>query len=132
MIVYTYGVFDLFHYGHLRMLKQASKLGDFLIVGVFTDKVAAGFKRKPIINQRHRKLLIEELNLADKVVYQDDFSPLKNLRKYRAEVVAKGEGAGWSDTHIPEFPNCETVYLKYTAGISTSDIIKKCLSSQTT
>ena len=62
--IFTYGVFDLFHYGHLRALKKAQSLGNKLIIGVFTDRVATEFKRKPIVNEKDRYILIKELKLG--------------------------------------------------------------------
>lgn len=50
-VVYTYGVWDLLHVGHLRLLQEAKDLGNRLIVGVFTDEVVTSFKRTPIIPQ---------------------------------------------------------------------------------
>jgi len=120
--VYTYGVFDLLHIGHIKSLKQAKKHGEFLIVGVFTDKVAKSFKRKPIINEKIRKMTIEELGIADLVVYQREKSPIKNIESYKIDVVAKGKGAGFE--YMSEFP-CKKVNLKYCDLISTSYIIRK-------
>lgn len=122
-VVYTYGVWDLFHYGHIKMLKQAKALGDKLIIGVFTDKVAQSFKRKPIMDENERQLLIRELNIGE-VVMQDEFLPVSNIKKYKPDIVAKGEGAGWGKT-IPQFEGVESILLPYTDGISTSKIIKR-------
>ena len=122
--VYTYGVYDLLHYGHIRMLKQAKALGKFLIVGIYTDKVAESFKRKPIMTQRERFKNIDELGLADLIVYQNTFSPQKNADKHKADIVAKGQGAGWERGKPIEL-SCKTKFLKYTRGISTSGLIKR-------
>lgn len=122
--VFTYGVFDIFHYGHLRVLKAAKRLGDELIIGVFTDKVAESFKRKPIVNQADRYRLIQELDLG-KVVLLEALIPTEQfLQKHKIDIVAKGEGAGWGDT-IPQFKTAKSVLLPYTKGISTSKIIKR-------
>jgi glycerol-3-phosphate cytidylyltransferase len=120
--VYTYGVWDLFHYGHLKLLKQAEKLGD-LTVGVFSDKVAEEFKRKPIMTAKERAKMLKELGY--KVVIQNTFSPTK-LKGI--DIVAKAEGAGWSQEKMPRFKNKQSVLLKYTKGISTSDIMKRIWS----
>ena len=61
MVVFTYGVFDLLHYGHLIAIKEAKKLGDTLIIGVFSDEIAKSFKRQPIMTQEERMRNIEEL-----------------------------------------------------------------------
>jgi glycerol-3-phosphate cytidylyltransferase len=116
--VYTYGVWDLFHYGHLMVLKQAEKLGE-LTVGVFSDRVAEGFKRKPIMNQKERVQILKALGY--KTIIQDSFYPeIKGI-----DIIAKGEGAGWSKENIPQFENKKSVLLNYTKGISTSQIMKR-------
>ncbi len=128
--VYTYGVFDLFHYGHLRQLSAAKALGDFLIVGVFTDEVAASFKRRPIMSLADRMEILEHIDFVNQIVVQDEFSPLKNLGHYQPDIVAKGEGAGWENGRAPK-DLCDALaaeqltWLPRTEGISTSDIIKK-------
>jgi cytidyltransferase-like protein len=125
-VIYTYGVWDLFHYGHLRALKKAASMGNKLIVGVFTDKQAEKFKRKPILNQRDRVKMIEELGIADMVVYQNTYFPTnKFLKDNKIDIVAQAEGAGWGKKSIPQFESAESILIPYTSGISTSDIIKK-------
>ena len=125
MRIYTYGVYDLFHYGHLRALKKAKELGDELVVGVFTDKVAESFKRKPIMNEEERTKLINELGLS-MVVYQDTFLPNEDILDILGiDVVAKAEGAGWSEDEMPKFKGIKSVLLDYTEGVRTSDIIKR-------
>lgn len=130
--VYTYGVWDLLHVGHLQLLKEAKALGDKLIVGVFTDKVAASFKRPPIISEDHRFELIKALSIVDEVVFQDELLPDKNLRKYKPDVLAKGPGANWEKGKKPPGFSVmkdiggEVVFLEYHHGISTTHIITRC------
>src|SRR5579872_2282972 len=105
--VYTYGVFDLFHAGHVDLLKDVRKLGDFVTVGLFTDKVATSFKREPIIPFEQRKKLLEAMGV--KVMEQKELSPIKNIKQiYKDEdladyplskslVVAKGPGANYEN-----------------------------------
>jgi cytidyltransferase-like protein len=125
MVVYTYGVFDLPHYGHLRALKRAKRLGDELIIGVFTDKVAEGFKRKPIMTTDERVKFIKELNLGW-VVEQDTLEPTEEfLNENKVGRVAKAEGAGWTKDRQPKWKGIVSILLPYTNGISTSDIIKR-------
>jgi len=131
-IVYTYGVFDLFHGGHIELLKEAKELGDKLVVGIFSDEVAESFKRKPIINLQERMKIVANSRYVDEVVSQDEFLPDKNLLKIKPDILAKGEGAGWVEGK--EIPGDKTmkmlggriVMLKYHPGISTSQIIKIC------
>ena len=121
--IFTYGVFDLFHYGHLRALKKAQSLGNKLIIGVFTDRVATEFKRKPIVNEKDRYILIKELKLG-KVIMLDTIFPSEGfLHRNKIDIVAKARGAGWGDT-IPQFRTAKSILISYTKGISTSKIIK--------
>lgn len=129
MTVMTYGVFDLPHYGHLRVLKRAKRLGDELIIGVFSDKVAKSFKRKPVMTQIERIKFIKELNLGW-VVLLEELKPTEQfLTENLVRVVAKAEGAGWSDKEVPKWDGVRSVLLPYSKGVSTSEIIKriKCL-----
>jgi len=131
--VYTYGVWDMLHINHINSLKKAKDLGDYLIVGVFSDKVAEDFKRKPIISQEERTKMICELKVADLVVVQNEFSPLKNLEFLRPNVLAKGEGAGWENGTCPDYDEIKRLeidieFLPYHQGTSTSGIIKKIQS----
>jgi len=123
MIVYTYGVFDLLHYGHIRSLKQAQSQGDELIVGVFTDDVAENFKRKPVLTLKERMTVLKELGYN--VIVQRELSPLPNAKRCSAGLIAKGAGAGFEDLKSEEF---ELKLLDYTDGISTSEIIKRLCS----
>jgi glycerol-3-phosphate cytidylyltransferase len=119
--VYTYGVYDLFHVGHLNSLKQAKKQGDILVVGVFTTHTAMKFKRRPIIPFEQRMEIIRNIRFVDEV------RPLNNLIPDKwdyvgCNVIAKGPGAKFEDL---EFDNIEKVLLEYTEGVSTSEIIEK-------
>lgn len=120
MLVYTYGVFDLLHAGHIRSIKKAKSLGDKLIVGVFTDKVAESFKRKPIIPEEQRKEMLESLKDVDMVIYQCELSPETNIKYIEADIVAKGPGAGFEDMDLPN-----KVLLDYNDINSTTKIIEK-------
>ena len=68
IIGYTSGVFDMFHIGHLNILKRAKELCDFLIVGVSTDELVREYKHKsPIISYDNRKAIVEACKYVDKV-----------------------------------------------------------------
>ena len=131
LIVYTYGVFDLLHIGHLRLLEEAKGLGDRLVVGVFTDRVATEFKRLPIVPEDQRLALVKALRCVDEVVFQDTFLPDENLRLVRPQILAKGPGAGWEYGQI--LPGSQTIQqwggqiilLNYHGVTSTSQIIDK-------
>ena len=86
-VVYTYGVFDLLHVGHLQLLQEAKALGTKLIVGLFTDEVSKGFKRQPIIPLDQRIEMLKALRFVDEVVSQDELAPDTNLKKYKPDIV---------------------------------------------
>lgn len=131
---YTTGVYDMFHIGHLNILKRAKEQCDFLIVGVTTDELC--FKRKkkyPIIDENARMLIIKELKSVDKVIFQEDMDKLKIIKKFHVDVVFVG--SDWKDTETwkqyeKEFAEvgCRVVYLEHTEGIS-STILRNRLNS---
>jgi len=123
--VYTYGVFDLLHPGHLALLEEAKSLGDCLIVGVLSDAAAESFKRRPIMDERERMRMVGALKCVDKVVMQGEYKPGKNIERYRPAILAKGPGAGW-ETKVPKFRKVQSVLLNYHEGVSTSQIIERC------
>jgi len=133
--VYTYGVFDLLHVGHLELLKEARELGDKLIVGIFTDEVSTNFKRPPIIVHQQRMDMLKPLSFVDEVVSQDELAPDANLRKYKPDILAKGPGANWEEGKTPPGKEVmaelggKVVFLSYHDGISTSQIIQQCKDS---
>jgi len=134
--VYTYGVFDLFHVGHLRLLEEAKGLGDNLVVGVFTDQVSEGFKRLPIVPEDQRAEILRNLKCVDEVVMQDELSPDKNLLALQPDVLAKGPGAGWEYGKVVpgsitmEGLGGKVIFLNYHGFTSTSAIIDKIWKSQ--
>lgn len=130
-IVYTYGVFDLFHSGHVELLKEARALGDKLIVGIFTDEVAEGFKRRPVISFEQRKTVVASNKFVDEVVTQDTLEPDANIARIRPAILAKGPGAGWGEGEKTPGEDAiravsgTVVKLNYHPGVSTSEIISK-------
>ena len=122
--IITFGTFDLFHIGHLQILKRAKKLGDYLIVGVSTDALNFSKKqRNPICSQQHRMEIIQELKCVDKVFFEDS---LELKRQYiidtQADVLVMGDD--WQG-RFDEFKDiCDVVYLPRTPSISTTEIIE--------
>jgi len=133
VIGYTTGVFDMFHIGHLNILRRAKEQCDFLIVGVSTDELVQHDKNKaPIIPFKERCQIIEAVKYVDKVVSQIDKNKFAAWEKYKFNKMFVG--SDWQGTdawnHFEEqFKplGVEIVYLKHTDGISSSilrDIIK--------
>ena len=133
-IGYTTGVYDMFHIGHLNVLKHAKEQCDFLIVGVTTDKLCFERKNKyPIICESDRMAIIKELRCVDQVVFQEDMDKIKAVKKFHADAVFVG--SDWKGTeswnqYEKEFAkvDCTVIYLEHTDGIS-STILRERLNN---
>lgn len=133
--VYTYGVFDLFHRGHVELLREARALGKKLIVGIFTDEVSGGFKREPVVGYKDRVAVVAACKYVDQVVEQRSLLPDDNLRLLKPDILAKGPGAGWEEGErtpgekVMNEIGGKVVKLSYHVGISTSYIIERVKKS---
>lgn len=126
--VVTFGTFDLFHIGHLRILERAASLGDRLVVGISTDEFNWTKKRKKTaINYTERSRIVQALQCVDAVF------PEESMAKKRQYLIEQGAtilvmGDDW-EGKFDEFKDiCQVVYLKRTPNIS-STLIKETLSS---
>ena len=134
-IGYTTGVFDMFHIGHLNILKRAKSQCDFLIVGVSTDELVQHDKNKtPIIPFEDRCTIIEAIKYVDKVVAQPDKNKFAAWERYHFNKMFVG--SDWKGTETwkrfeAQFApvGVEIVYLDHTDGIS-STILRDKLNSQ--
>ena len=131
IIGYTTGVFDMFHIGHLNILRRAKEQCDYLIVGVTTDDLC--FKRKqkyPIINERDRMAIVEAIRYVDKVVPQSTMDKVEAVKKYGVSVVFVGSDWQGTDSWIKYEKEiakvgCRAEYLSHTDGISSTILRKK-------
>ncbi|MCY6315229.1 CDP-glycerol glycerophosphotransferase family protein [Bacteroides fragilis] len=130
--VYVIGVFDLFHRGHVELLKKAKGLGDRLIVAINSDEMVANYKRKPVINENDRLAVVKACSYVDEAFIIPDLDNKLYVIKYNVDIIVHGDdwtGEGYLNQicMTPEFlqkHQIELVYLPYTKGISTSKIIK--------
>jgi len=81
IIVYSFVVADLFHYGHLQILEKANELGNYHICGVLTDKAVLEYKNKPSASFEERKAIISNLRCVDMVMSQTSKDTTENLKK---------------------------------------------------
>lgn len=120
--VITYGTYDLFHYGHQRLLERAKALGDFLIVGVTTDNfdLERG-KMSTCNNVMERIEAVKATGLADQIVIEEyKGQKIDDIQKYGVDVFAIGsDWEGYFD-YLKEY--CEVVYLPRTQGISSTQL----------
>ncbi len=125
--VITYGTFDLFHIGHLNLLKRAKKLGDYLIVGVSTDEFNKVKGKKSIIPFEHRKAIVESIKYVDLVIPEKSWDQkFEDIKKYDVDILVMGDDWKGKFDHLKKY--VEVVYLPRTKGISSS-MIKTILSS---
>lgn len=120
-MVITYGTFDLFHIGHLNMLKQLKLLGDRLIVGVSTDEFNAVKGKRSIIPFRERIEIVRAISYVDKAIPESSWGQKrKDIKKYGINVF--GIGTDWKGKFDDLRQYCEVVYLDRTTGISTTSL----------
>lgn len=132
VVVFTAGIWDLFHCGHLRLLKRAKALGDVLIVGVATDRLAEEYKRKPIIPLEQRMEIIEGIRYVDAVVSYDSLDVTNLLKNLDVDVMVVGEDWGGFPEQNKykvylEQNNKKLVKIPYTQGISTTAIRERVI-----
>ena len=126
IIGYTTGVFDMFHIGHLNILRKAKEQCDFLIVGVSTDKLVQKDKNKtPIIPFENRCAIVEAIRYVDRVVPQEDKNKFGAWQKYHFDRMFVGsdwQGSPQWNGYEKQFGEggVEIVYLPHTDGISST------------
>jgi glycerol-3-phosphate cytidylyltransferase len=120
--VITYGTFDLLHYGHVRLLKRAKELGDYLIVGLSTDEFNEFKKHKEAYNTYpERKYILEAIRYVDQVIPEKDWDQkITDVQKYHIDTFVMGDD--WKGKFDFLKPYCDVVYLPRTPGISTTKI----------
>jgi len=128
--VFTNGVFDLLHTGHVRYLTRARALGDALIVGVNSDGSARSNKgdRRPITPEAERAEIVGALSAVDAVVVFDEATPRELIAALRPDVLAKG--ADWAEDaivgrDIVEARGGTVARIPVEQGYSTTNIIER-------
>lgn len=135
IIGYTTGVFDMFHIGHLNVLKEAKKQCDYLIVGVTTDELCLEVKnKKPIIPFLNRLEIIKSIKYVDQAVHQENYNKSEAFLKYNFKKMFVGDDWKGTETwltHEKVFKEkgVEIIYLPYTKDISSSILRNKINSN---
>lgn len=119
-----FGVFDLFHIGHVRVLQEAKKHCDHLTVCVINDAVAQEYKRKPVINEEQRVEIAKAIRMADEVSLIDFRSPV-DFQEIDYYFVSE-RLIGKDHFYVPPHRLNDVVYLPYSEEINTSQVIKRC------
>jgi glycerol-3-phosphate cytidylyltransferase len=125
--IITYGTFDLFHIGHVRLLERARALGDRLVVGISTDAFNAAKGKRSVMSYEHRAGIIHALACVDEIFPEDDWEQKEgDIFKFKASVLVMGDDWRGKFDHLKSA--CDVVYLPRTVGISTTEV-KKALSA---
>lgn len=131
--VFVSGVFDLFHRGHVELLRRAAEHGDELFVGVNSDDMVARYKRRPVFNEDDRLAIVKSMRcVTDAVIYGEfDLKPMVEL--FRPSVMVHGDD--WPrESYLRQIRmteedlrryRLELVFLPYWRGTSTTSIVER-------
>jgi len=129
-IVFTNGCFDILHVGHIELLNKAKALGDFLVIGLNSDKSIKQIKgnNRPIIPQDQRYTILKNLKMVNSVMLFDEPDPLRLIIMINPDVLVKGEDWGPGKIIGEDFVIAnggKVVRIPLVENISTTNIINK-------
>ncbi|HQV83934.1 MAG TPA: adenylyltransferase/cytidyltransferase family protein [Ornithinibacter sp.] len=126
--VITFGTFDVFHVGHIRVLQRAAALGDRLVVGVSADALNLAKKgRAPVYSQEERMEIVASLRVVDEVFVEESLEQKRDyIIEHGADVLVMGDD--WTGKFDWVSDVCEVVYLPRTPSVSTTGIIEHIAS----
>ena len=129
-LVFTNGVFDLLHVGHVRYLAQARALGDALVVAINSDRSVRELKgpERPVFDQEERAEILAALRDVDYVVVFDDISPRGTIKKLLPDVLVKGGDYQLDEIHGREEVEAaggKVISLPFVPGASTTSLLER-------
>jgi glycerol-3-phosphate cytidylyltransferase len=125
--IITYGTFDMFHIGHLRLLQRLKGMADELIVAISTDEFNREKGKKVMIPYEQRAEIVANIKCVDKVIPEENWEQkVSDVKKYNVDIFAMGNDWEGEFDFLKE--HCEVVYLERTKDISTTQL-KKSLSN---
>lgn len=117
--VITYGTYDMFHIGHINLLKRARELGDHLTVALSTDEFNLGKGKKSVFPYIERKTILESIKFVDLVIPENSWEQkIEDIKKYHVDIFVMGDDWEGKFDFLKDY--CKVVYLKRTEGISTT------------
>jgi len=131
-LVFTNGVFDLLHPGHVGYLEAARALGDYLLVAINSDRSARGLAKgpgRPVAEQRARALVVAGLAAVDRVVLFDEPTPRELIAALRPDVLVKGGDYAYDamvGADLVEAAGGRVVIVPFLPGYSTSLLVERC------
>jgi len=122
--VITFGTFDIFHIGHLNILRRAGEMGDRLVVGISSDQLNFSKKQRyPVYPQQQRMAIVSQIKGVDEVFLEVSLErKAAYIRQFSASVLVMGDDWVGRFDHLR--PLCEVRYLPRTPSISTTSIIE--------
>ncbi|HVV44864.1 MAG TPA: adenylyltransferase/cytidyltransferase family protein [Bryobacteraceae bacterium] len=136
-VIWTNGIFDLIHAGHVRSLRDAKSLGDILVVGINSDASARAVKGpgRPLMTQEDRAEVLSALEMVDYVVIFDETEPSVPLSRLRPDIHCKGEEYAEGKRPVPERSIVESYggvirFLPLHAGRSTTALLERICAMQ--
>ncbi|MCE8017071.1 adenylyltransferase/cytidyltransferase family protein [Halomonas sp. MCCC 1A17488] len=119
--VITYGTFDMFHIGHLNLLRRLAGMGSRLIVAVSTDEFNAGKGKRTLIPFEQRAEIVRSIRYVDEVIPETNWDQkIDDVQRYGVSTFAIGEDWRGHFDFLARY--CEVVYLPRTEGVSTTDL----------
>ena len=126
-VIITYGTFDMFHIGHLKLLQRISKLGDKLIVAVSTDEFNKLKGKKVLIPYIQRSEIVQNIKCVDMVIAENDWEQkVRDIERYNVHTFVMGDDWEGKFNFLSDY--CTVIYLKRTENISTTKL-KKSLTN---
>jgi glycerol-3-phosphate cytidylyltransferase len=127
--ILTYGTFDLFHYGHVRLLQRLAKMGDRLIVACSTDEFNTIKGKKTVVPYAHRVEVLEACRYVDLVIPENDWAQKRaDVVAHNVDVFAMGDD--WAGKFDDLADLCDVVYLPRTENVSTTDLKRAVIRTQ--
>ena len=126
-VVLTYGTFDMFHIGHLKLLKRLKSLGDELIVAVSTDEFNNEKGKKTLIPFDQRAEIVKSIKYVDHVIAEKSWKQKEDdIKSFQVDIFAMGDDWEGEFDHLETL--CQVIYLPRTKSISTT-ALKKSLTN---
>ena len=127
--VITFGTFDVFHVGHVRVLNRSAALGDRLVVGVSSDKLNFAKKgRNPVFRQDERLEIVANVKAVDEVFIEESLEQKREyVLEYQADILVMGDDWRGKFDHLNDI--CRVVYLPRTPSVSTTAIIEQIVGN---
>ena len=129
-VVFTNGVYDLIHAGHVTLLERSKRLGDILVVGINSDASVKRLKgpKRPLMSQKDRALLLSALSMVDYVAVFNEDTPYELLQKLKPDILVKG-GDYAPHQIVGRDLVKKVVRIPLVKGRSTSNLIAKILKA---